>query len=344
MPRISLWNPNKANDYQMSDRVSAEIINAGGTSVIVHKYMGVSDMPDGEDPDLYIQDLLFLENRDRKYDKDLYELRGAYDIPDTDARDLQQIGFVLPSGNYMTFHENSMVDSLGRRLTSGDVIELPHLRDDLVQGIDGAINRFFVVMEGTRPAEGYDPRWWSHLWRVRLDNMRDSQEFRDILGTGEQAGDLRDLLSSYKREIAINDGIIEEAADLVPFDTPYQDNDHFYWDHEVPGKPGGGLDRQGQNGMPVNGLELLGQGASFPLNAEDGDFFLRTDFSPRRLFEKSGNRWLHIGTDYRRDWTTANHKLTGMINNADLRVDNDGQSREVRTNLSRVVKPRSTPE
>jgi hypothetical protein len=344
MPRISLWNPNKGNDYQMADRVSAEIINAGGTSVIVHKYIGVADLPEGENPDLYIQDLLFLENRDRKYEKDLYELRGTYDIPDIDSRDLQQIGFVLPSGNYMTFHENAMVDSLGRRLNSGDVIELPHLRDDLISGIAGGVNRFFVVMEGSRPAEGYDARWWSHLWRVRLDNMRDSQEFRDILGTGDDNADLRNLLSSYNAEIQINDGIVEEAAQNVPFDTPYQDNNHFYWDHEVKGKPGGGLDRQGQDGIPVNGLPLLGEGDSFPLTAQDGEYFLRTDFSPRRLFEKSGNRWLHVGTDYRKSWTTANQKLTGFINNEELRVDDDGTTNRVRTNLSKAIQARNNFE
>lgn len=325
----------------MADRVAAEFIYASGTGVIVHKYIGVDGMPEGENPDTYIQDLLFLENRDRKYDKNLYELRGTYDIPDDANKDLQQLGFVLIGGQYMTFHENSMVASLGRRLASGDVIELPHLRDDLATGRDAAFNRFFVVMEGDRPAEGFDARWWSHLWRVRLDTLKDSQEFRDILGTGEEAGDLRDLLSTYKKEIEINDGIVAEAAENVPYDTPYQETNQFYWDHEVPGKPGGGLDRQGQDGIPVNGLPLLGSGISFPLDAEDGEFFLRTDFQPNRLFEKSGNRWLHVGTDYRRDWTAANHKLTGFINNEDLRVDDDGTTNSVRTNLSKAIRPRS---
>ena len=33
-------------------------------------------------------DLLFLENRDRKYSEDIYELRGQYNLGDNDAFDL----------------------------------------------------------------------------------------------------------------------------------------------------------------------------------------------------------------------------------------------------------------
>ena len=49
--------------------------------MFVHKYIGTyqddTSASIGSD-ELYIQDVLFLENRDRKYDTDVYELRGAY--------------------------------------------------------------------------------------------------------------------------------------------------------------------------------------------------------------------------------------------------------------------------
>ena len=40
MPRIQLWNKYKTNDYDFIDRATAEFINAGGTGVFVHKYIG----------------------------------------------------------------------------------------------------------------------------------------------------------------------------------------------------------------------------------------------------------------------------------------------------------------
>ena len=86
MPRISLWNPTKTNDYTFIDRVVGEHIYAGGTGVHIHKYLGVHETVDENDPtrpsssandsEVFIQDLLFLENRDRKYSDDIYEMRG----------------------------------------------------------------------------------------------------------------------------------------------------------------------------------------------------------------------------------------------------------------------------
>ena len=40
MPRISLWKPDKGNDYKLVDRVVKEHLFAGGTGVFVHKYLG----------------------------------------------------------------------------------------------------------------------------------------------------------------------------------------------------------------------------------------------------------------------------------------------------------------
>ena len=47
---------------------------------------------------------------------------------------------------------------------AGDVIELPHLRDDLLlDERKDAINRFYVVTDASRPSEGFDPNWWPHI-------------------------------------------------------------------------------------------------------------------------------------------------------------------------------------
>ena len=351
MPKLSLWNPVKTNDYTFTDRVVGEHLHAGGTGVHIHKYLGVHTTPDEKDPtrpssaandtEVFIQDLLFLENRDRKYDKDIYELRGQYNLGDGDAFDLTQFGMFLANDTLMmNFHIESMVEAVGRKLMAGDVLELPHLRDDLLLGSDEAINRYYVVTDASRPAEGYDPRWWPHLWRVKLGPITDSQEYRDILGTGEEEEDLRNLISTYANDININDKILEQAEKDVPFDPQYRNTTHLYFDETVPDKPS--IDFGGADGQPVNGLSLVGSGETFPTSGTtDGDYFLRTDFSPNRLFKKSGSRWLNVGSDGRKAWSAANRILATFINNDNITSESDGSSANEKTNLSKVIKPRT---
>jgi hypothetical protein len=351
MPRLSLWNPDKKNDFRFVDRIVGEHLYAGGTGVNIHKLIGIQDINDTGDAtqpssvgsdETFIQDVLFLENRDRKYDDDIYEMRGQYNLPDSDGFDFTQFGLFLSNDTlFMNFHIESMVDTIGRKLMPGDVIELPHLRDDLLLGSDEAINRFYVVTDGNRPSEGFDPMWWPHLWKVKLGPITDSQEFRDILGDGTEEGDLRDLISRYDDIIDINDKIIEQAEADVPYDPMYMDNAHLYFDATVPDKPGIAVDRGGADGQPPNGVALLGSGATFPDGAADGAYFLRTDFTPNRLFEKSGSRWLNIGTDTRGAWAAANKVLTTYINNDSITTGTDGLETPEKTNLSKIIKPKT---
>ena len=348
MPRLSLWNPTKTKDFEFIDRIVGEHIFAGGTGVHVHKYLGIQDTPATNDPtrpggsgnnnsEVFIQDLLFLENRDRKYSKDIFELRAQYNLGDNDAFDLTQFGMFLANDTlFFNFHIESMVEALGRRLMPGDVLEIPHLRDDLLLGSDDAINRYFVVTDASRPAEGYDPRWWPHLWRTKVGSITDSQEYRDILGTGEEEEDLRNLISKYKDEIVINDKILEQAQLDIPNNIKLRSN-HLYVE-ESTGKPGVGYN----SGDVPNGVSIVGSGQSFPISGtSDGDYFLRTDFSPHRLFKKDGTRWLNVGSDYSGNWAAANRILETFVNNDNFVTYSDGEVAPEKTNLSKAVKPKT---
>lgn len=351
MPRISLWNPVKRNDFKFIDRIVGEHIYAGGTGFYIHKYLGVAPPPVDAEPDptrpvptelseLFIQDLLFLENRDRIYDKDIYELRGVYQIQDNEAYNLSQFGIFLNNDNLLiSFHIESMVEQIGRKLMPGDVIEIPHLKDDLLLGQEGAINRFYVVLDGIRPAEGYDPSWWPHLWRVKVGPMTDSQEFRDILGTGEDPEDLRNLISNYAKNIEINEAILAQADS--DWDPQWRAVAHLYID------PDDTRNRPYPMSMGIasdypEGLQIVGQGVTFPVaGINDGEYFLRTDFTPHRVFQKSGTKWIKVSDRPRQTWAAANKVLTTFINNTANTTNTDGTVTPERTNMSKVVKPKT---
>ena len=192
MPRLSLYHPTKSNDYRFFDRTISEMFTVGSTDLYIHKYLGPTDQGasidytqpqyDSLDP-TNIQDLLFLENRDRTYDPNIYRLRGHYNVQNLDF-DLSQFGLFLNNDIiFITIHYNDMIDLIGRKLMVGDVLELPHLLDynPLKETIPVALKRFYQITDGNFASEGFSPTWYPHLWRIKCEPLVDSEEFSQIL-------------------------------------------------------------------------------------------------------------------------------------------------------------------
>ncbi len=192
MPRLSLYRSEKSNDYKFFDKTIAEMLTVGGTDMYVHKYLGPKDQGpstslsqpryDNLDPN-NIQDLLFLENRDRKYEPNIYRLRGHYNTQNLDF-DLSQFGLFLTNDViFITTHYNTMIDTLGRKLMVGDVLELPHLTDyhPLNDKIPTSLRRYYQVTDANYASEGFSSTWYYHLWRIKCEPLIDSQEFSNIL-------------------------------------------------------------------------------------------------------------------------------------------------------------------
>ena len=212
MPRLSLYKPQKGNDYTFIDKQVYEMFTVGGTDINVHKFLGAENPSEDDataDQPRYdavketnIQDLLFLENRDRKYDPDVYSMRGIYNVQDIDFN-LSQFGLFLSNDTlFLTIHINSSVKTLGRKVIAGDVIELPHLKDEYaLNDLSFALKRFYVVEDVNRAAEGFSQTWYPHLYRLKLKQIVDSQEFKEILDLPAEEGadgkdTLRNLLST----------------------------------------------------------------------------------------------------------------------------------------------------
>jgi hypothetical protein len=346
MPRLSLWKPEKTNDYHFMDRLIREQFMVGGTGVLIHKYLQPADQGASTDPtkpnyraddvlnETKIQDLLFLETRDRIYDPDIYELRGVYNVGDQDF-DLTQFGLFLSADTiYISFHTNDMVDRMGRKLMAGDVIELPHIRDDLLlDESKPAINKFYVIQDASRAAEGFSQTWYPHIWRIKASPMTDAQEYKDILSQTSDNGvdTLKDALSTYQRELEISNAIIKRGEQLAP--TILDDGSNILQDTVKP--------YQADANPVYDHGETVASGLSFPLTPHQGDFFLRTDYQPAALFAYRGTRWQRMQTaNGPVDLKDKVLNAAGFINNEATTIVNNQEFPE-RQALSQVVLPKT---
>ena len=405
MPRLSLYRPNRTNDYQFLDRTIAEMYTVGGLDIFVHKYLG----PQGAGTDngnndatipnysttnpLFIEDLLLLENRDRVYDPDVFIMRGVYRTQDVDF-DLTQFGLFLNGDTlFITFHYNNMIDTFGRKLMVGDVIELPNLRDynPLDTTLVKSLARYYVIQDANFASEGFSQTWLPHLWRIKATPLVNAQEYQQIInqpfmpeniwdpgnfypsneivnngGTYYQANKpvppgteitdteywteitdpatVGDKQSTRPKDLAINDAILTQAYQDVPLSG--YDNVKFYILPTGPnGEPGNnGLtaddthptvdgtqsgegitpngfgyakgyltgDTHAPNGLPVT------PGVQFPPNPVSGNYCLRLDYFPNRLFRFDGRAWIAISDNVRTDLDYAAEALTqraSFVNN-----------------------------
>ena len=432
MPRLSLYRPNRTRDYQFLDRTISEMYTVGGLDIYVHKYKGPqaggedsalsgnfdATQPTYETVDvLNIQDLLLLENRDRVYDPDVYVMRGVYNTQDVDF-DLTQFGLFLNNDTiFMTFHYNDMIDTFGRKLMNGDVIEIPNLKDyhPLNQAIPRALPRYYVIQDADYASEGFSVTWLPHLWRVKCTPMKDQQEFNQITNKPFVQENIWDPGNFYPTGTIVNQGDVYYQAKVnVPADTPitdtnfwapynpatisdiqgtrqkdYQINDailvqadaevplsgydvtKFYVVPTVDGQPANPEGLTTDSGTTVDGTQgganvtpetdgytvgyLTGDGlapngfpvtpgVNFPLNPVAGDFALRLDYMPNRLFRYDGRRWLKIEDDVRTNLNNGPVNKTlrsSFVNNTATVNTKDLGNIPSRQSLSEILKPRA---
>lgn len=347
MPRIALWNGGrKTADYKFIDRNISEYCHASGTGLYIYLYKGTYDEDGGIKPITQIQDMVLQENRDRAYDTTIREMRGLYNVQDNDF-DLRQFGFFMGNDTvFMEIHLNDMLEICGRKIMTGDVIELPHQRDDALLDDGEAINRFYVVEEGVRASGGYSSTWLPHLWRLKLSPMTGAQEYQDILDKVntdpfglETCSTLGDLLTTYDTEMDVNEAIVEQAKQRV-FARNFETRQFYF----VPGEETG--DQLpwiwAGDGVPPNGAALLGSGASFPEVSQEGDYYLKTNMSPHQLYRKVGSSWKLQELDFRMGkWSAAHRVLDGFINNKTVTKHDDGSTAPERTALSKAVRPKA---
>ena len=400
MPRLSLYKPEKGADFRFLDRMINEQFQVGGTDIYIHKYLGPVTPETGTStpsqpvntnpiPELGIQDLLFMENRDRNYAPDVYICRAIYQMQDLDFN-LTQFGIFLQNDTiFINIHLSSSVELLGRKIMSGDVLELPHLRDEYaLNDFSVAIKRFYVVQEVTRASMGFSQTWYPHILRLKCAPMTNSQEFADILnaeavdadgnGTGST---IKDLMTNYNTAMQQNDAIIAQAEADLPrsgYDTtPFYvvpTNDQGLLDVEDVSDTNIDVTAEGavdasmilrspdhnyyvgymtDDGTPPNGAPYT-FGVEYPSRPILGQFHLRTDYFPNRLFRFDGSHWLKFEDNVRMDvsntpkdsnQTTPNNQtrqtqVTSFINNTTTATIGTKVVQE-RQALSKALRPKA---
>ena len=395
------------------------MFQVGGTDVFVHKYLGPGSSNEATPTTpaytgnsvSNIQDLLFLENRDRKYDQDIYMLRGVYNLQDIDFN-LSQFGLFLQNDTiFITFHINDTVEKLGRKIIAGDVIELPHLKDEYaLNDFQFALKRFYVIEEVSRAAEGFSVTWYPHLYRAKCKPLVDSQEFKEILdGAAGEGSDqtLRDIMSTYEKEMQITQAVLDQAESDAP-KSGYDTTRHYMIQKDADGRvelvdasttaslasfQTQATDVEGNllfdadnnpiyvgstastifqspeydgpqigdgDGIPPNGAPFTA-GIAFPIQPSVGQYCLRTDYLPKRLFRYNGKRWVKVEDVNRMTMTNAGYedvvdggspnnmfldkevritqKTSFINNNATSRVN--GHTIKEKQSLSKALRPKA---
>ena len=433
MPRLSLYRPNRTRDYQFLDRTIREMYTVGGLDIYIHRYLGPqaggedsafsgnfdATQPTYADVDvLNIQDLLLLENRDRIYDPDVYVMRGVYNTQDVDF-DLTQFGLFLNNDTiFMTFHYNTMIDTFGRKLMNGDVIEIPNLTDyhPLNQDIPRALPRYYVIQDADYASEGFSVTWLPHLWRVKCTPMNDQQEFAQITnkpfvqeniwdpgnfyptGTVVNYGNtyyqalknvpadtditntefwrlytpstISDIQGTRVKDTEINDAILIQADAEVPL-SGYDVTKFYIVPTLLDGQPANPVSLTNDSGDTVDGTQggmsvtprtdgytmgyLTGDGlapnglpvtpgVSFPVNPVAGDYALRLDYMPNRLFRYNGAQWVKIEDNVRtnlNNGSTNNTLRSTFVNNTYTVPTTDQGNIPSRQSLSEILRPRA---
>ncbi len=135
-----------------------------------------------------------------------------------------------------------------------------------------------------------------------------------------------------------------ESLNFKPVDTDEIDASSLTTADGILGKP----ERLGYTGYMItdgnapNG-EAFGSGISFPQNNEKGDYFLRTDFMPNRLFRFDGAKWVKMYDDVRMTMTNSTNRQTqlGTFVNNDNSDTIAGETIPERQSLSKALKPKA---
>jgi hypothetical protein len=148
-------------------------------------------------------------------------------------------------------------------------------------------------------------------------------------------------LNLFCKIIGITDAVVAEAEQNAFFDPKFFEsaNLYIYIDPNTNYPVIGSYYFSG-DGDPPNGGPLVGAGISFPTGMTDGQYYLRIDYYPERLFQKQGPVYKLIEENVLKHWTSYNRILDSFIDNNNDTVLSDGTVVPEKTAVSEVLRQR----
>jgi hypothetical protein len=151
--------------------------------------------------------------------------------------------------------------------------------------------------------------------------------------------DIKSSLSTFCTILNITDQNVAEAEKNAFFDPKFFESANLYiYIDPITNYPVIGSNYFSGDGEPPNGGPLLGAGISFPAGMQDGQYYLRLDYFPERLFQKQGNCYKLIEVNVLKSWTAYNRVLDTFIDNINDTVLPNGEVISEKQPLSQVVK------
>jgi hypothetical protein len=160
----------------------------------------------------------------------------------------------------------------------------------------------------------------------------------DVPTAGYNTADLYTLPTNEDATEPVSDPLTADD-NLITADNAYDTAD------QGPGSPLSKIegyltgDGSAPNGLPT------GAGVAFPTNPTQGDYFLRLDYLPNRLFRYNGNFWVKIEDAVRTNLTPgATNNLSqrmGYVNNTTTYTNSQGVTQPTLQPLSRVLTPKA---
>lgn len=255
-----------------------------------------------------VQDLIFMENRDRDYSLTSIPIKAYYDLIDNQT-ELAKFGIDLPQQYEFTCSFARMVELLGRPIVVGDILELPseaqydhHLNE---------VKKWLEVTDTAWSLDGFTPAWRPVLFKFTAQPAIASSENMDLFKS--EKGHDAVIDSSFElfethlntQPITASEAIKKDALDDVP--EVGTDSSGIASGMAMLSNQKGsydGRDYSVEDGMPPNNLPFT-EGPEFPAGAKDGDYHRMTyDPStrlPAKLYQWNHvkNRWIYLETDRR---------------------------------------------
>jgi hypothetical protein len=254
-----------------------------------------------------IQDMIFLENRDRDYADISIQLKAHYDLIDVQT-ELTKFGIDLPAQYIFNVSFARMVELLGRPIVIGDILELPSEMqyDATMKGV----KKWLEVTDATWSTEGYTPGWKPIIYRFTATPAIASQENMDLFKSDKGYDQLVDsdfmsldsplnMLGQETTEAVTKKGL-DDVPEIGADTSDLQSGMNLF------NEKGSydGRDYGVEDGMPPNNLPFT-EGPAFPTGVADGAYH-RMQYPddlrlPVKLFQWNHikNRWLFVETDRR---------------------------------------------